>query len=267
MSFLRTSGGFMSNRETADFYDAEMLAVYWQTKPDIIKRLLPPPLKPAEMPIIFAFVADYPRTNFGSIYKEAAVFLSCEYEGIEGGYCLAMPVTDDMALVAGREVFGYPKKLANIHFRKEKRDVEGWSERHGTRYFEVKAKLNGRPNSPEFIQLVAERTGGTPGGSKDIIQVCYNYKHFPSPDGNYFDYKPRLIREEVVFRPSELKLGSAQLILKSSESDPWGELEIEEILGAIYLKGTNSMLKGYVVAELEHEKFIPYSFLKWDIKI
>lgn len=267
MSFLRTSGGFMSNRETADFYDAEMLAVYWQTKPDIIKRLLPPPLKPAEMPIIFAFVADYPRTNFGSIYKEAAVFLSCEYGGIEGGYCLAMPVTDDMALVAGREVFGYPKKLANIHFRKEKRDVEGWSERHGTRYFEVKAKLNGRPNSPEFIQLVAERTGGTPGGSKDIIQVCYNYKHFPSPDGNYFDYKPRLIREEVVFRPSELKLGSAQLILQSSESDPWGELEIEEILGAIYLKGTNSMLKGYVVAELEHEKFIPYSFLKWDIKI
>jgi acetoacetate decarboxylase len=267
MSFLRTTGGLFSKRETADFYDAEMLTVYWQTKPEIIKRLLPPPLKPVELPIVYAFVADYPRTNFGSVYKEAAVFLSCEYEGIEGGYCLSMPVTDDMALAAGREVFGYPKKIANIHYHKEKRDVEGWSERHGTRYFEVKSKLNGRPNSPEFIQLVAERTGGTPGAGTAITIVCYNYKHFPSPDGNYFDYKPRLIREEVIFRPNELKLGSAELKLKSSENDPWGELEVEKILGALYLKGNNSMLKGYVVAELEPEKFVPFSFLKWDIEV
>ncbi|GAG93914.1 unnamed protein product, partial [marine sediment metagenome] len=31
----------MTKRETADFYDAEMLVVYWETKPEIIKRLLP----------------------------------------------------------------------------------------------------------------------------------------------------------------------------------------------------------------------------------
>jgi acetoacetate decarboxylase len=265
MSFKRDSGGFISSRESADFYDAEMLSVWWETKTEIIKKLLPPPLKPLETPIAYAFIANYPRTNFGAIYKEGALFLTCEFDDVEGGYCLAMPVTDDMAMAGGREVFGFPKKIANIHFNREKRVVEGWVERHGTRFFEVSAKLNGRPNSPDFIQLFTERTGG--GTGTDISSVSYNYKHFPSPDGDYFDYSPRLIKQETVLRPAELKLGNAEISLKSSKNDPWGEVEIERILGAVYLKGNNSMLKGSVVAELEQEKFVPYSFLKWDSEI
>jgi len=265
MSFLRDSNGFFGKRETLDFYDAEMLAVYWETKPEIIEKLLPPPLKLLDTPTVYAFIADYPSTNFGVKYKEAALFISAEYEGIEGGYCLAMPVTNDMALVAGREVFGFPKKIANIHFKREKRFVEGWVERHGTRFFEVKAKLNGRPNASDFIQLFTEQTGGNVGN--DIPFISYNYKHFPSPDGVFFDYKPRLVKQETILRPTELKLGNVELTLKSSNSDPWGEIEIERLLGAVFLKGNNSMLKGSVVAELEPDKFVPYSNLKWDIEI
>jgi len=265
MSFIRSTGGFISNRETADFYDAEMLVVYWETKEDIIKRLLPPPLKPASMPVAYAFVANYPKTNFGVTYKEAALFLSAEFKGEEGGYCLAMPVTNDMALVAGREVFGYPKKMANINIIRDKRSAEGWAERLGTRFFEVKAKLNGRLNSPDALSLFTEKIGAGIGSA--ITIVVYNYKHFPAPEMNGFDYPPRLIREEVVFKPQELKLGNAELILKSSESDPWGEIEVGRILGAVFLKGNNSMLKGSVVAEAESNQFIPYAFLKWDVDI
>lgn len=265
MSFLRDSKGIMGSRETLDFYDAEMLAVYWETKPEIIEKLLPPPLKPIDTPTVYAFIADYPATNFGVKYKEAALFISAEFEGIEGGYCLAMPVTNDMALAAGREIFGFPKKLSTIHFNREKRTVEGWVERHGTRFFEVKAKLNGKPNSSDFVQLFTEKTGGTIG--KEISFISYNYKNFPSPDGKYFDFKPRLINQETILHPAELKLGSAEITLKSSESDPWGEVEIVKVLGAVYIKGNNSMLKGSIVAELEHEKFMPYSFLKWDIEM
>jgi len=43
-------------RETYDFYDAEMLTVFWETKPEVVKRLLPPPLKPSKIPLALAFV-------------------------------------------------------------------------------------------------------------------------------------------------------------------------------------------------------------------
>jgi acetoacetate decarboxylase len=62
-------------------------------------------------------------------------------------------------------------------------------------------------------------------------------------------------------------LGSAEIILRSSDSDPWAEVKVERILGSVFLKGNNSMRKGSVVAEVEPAEFLPYSFLKWDIEI
>ena len=94
----------------AEFYGAEMLTVTWETKPEIIKSLLPPPLKPTEKPIASAFVADYPKTNFSLPYREAALFLLAEDQGVEGGDRLAMPVTNDMAMAGGREVLDIPRR-------------------------------------------------------------------------------------------------------------------------------------------------------------
>ena len=55
-------------KPTADFYDAEILNLVWETTPEAIATLLPPPLKPASRPLVFAFIAYYPRTNFSVPY-------------------------------------------------------------------------------------------------------------------------------------------------------------------------------------------------------
>ena len=48
-------------------------------------------------------------------------------------YCLSMPVDDDMAMAGGREVFGYPKKMAeSITLREEGSTVIGSAVRKGT---------------------------------------------------------------------------------------------------------------------------------------
>ncbi|MFX1256544.1 MAG: acetoacetate decarboxylase family protein [Promethearchaeota archaeon] len=260
MSFKRATGEIFSGRDTIDFYNAEVLFAFWETKPEIIKKLLPPPLKPAERPYANAFVANYPKTNFGVSYLESALFITAEFDGVEGAYCLAMHVTNDMALVGGRETMSYPKKFGDIYINREKRNVEGWSERHGTRLFDIKAKLNNRLNAPEIFEYFMERTSGP-----EIVFVVYNVKHFPSPDLKGFDYNPRLIREEIVSKPREVKMGQIEMTLGSTDSDPWGEIEVKRVLGGVYSIANNSMLKGKVVAELDPEEFAPYAFLKWDI--
>jgi len=68
-----------------------------------------------------------------------------------------MPVTNDMALVLGREVFGYPKKIANIYMKRDGENVEGWTERHETRFFEVRARLTGKFNDEDAHQMMMER--------------------------------------------------------------------------------------------------------------
>ncbi|MFX1446449.1 MAG: acetoacetate decarboxylase family protein [Promethearchaeota archaeon] len=260
MSFKRASWEFFSGRDTIEIYGAEMLTAFWETKPEIIKNLLPSPLKPAERPYANAFIANYPKTNYGLSHLESAIFIPAEFDGEEGIYCLGMHCTNDMALVAGRETMNYPKKLGSIYINRDKRNIEAWSDRHGTRLFDIKGKLNGRLNAPDVLDYFMQRSSGT-----EMIYAVYNVKHFPSPDLKGFDYKPRLIKQEVVIKPIELKMGQIEMKLSSTESDPWGEVEIARVLGGVYMKSNNSMKKGEVLAELEPEEFAPYAFLKWDV--
>jgi len=261
MGFIKSleemAAGYQPN---AVFYDAEVLTVYFETKPEIIQRLLPAPLQPGKIPVGVAFVANYPKTNFGVTYLESALFLLAEYNGQEGGYCLAMPVTNDMALILGREVFGYPKKMADIYMKREGENVEGWTERHGTRFFEVKARLTGKFNDEAAQQMMMERMSSP----ASMDQVTYNFKYFPGPERTGFDYNPRLIQEVVQLRPKSMEIGEAELVFRHSDQDPWNEVEIVRVLGAVYTVGDNTMLPGSVVAEADQISFAPYAFMKVD---
>ena len=244
--------------ETFDFFDAEILTALWETKPEIVERLLPPPLKPAEKPIAVAYVANFPRTNWGEPYLEGALFLRAKFDGIEGSYCLAMPVTYDIALIGGREIFGFPKKIGAIQLNLEDGYIKGWVERHGVRVFELRAKLSGKFNTQDAEDIFAQIFD--PG----VNAVYYNFKHFASPDWNAFDYNPRLIKEEVEVRQKSLEVGEVEVVMQSSDFDPWVDVEVVRVLGAVYTKSDFSMKKASVVAEVDPETFAPYSFMKVD---
>ena len=263
MGFVKTSEQIIANTPaTIDFYDAQMLTIFWETKPEIIAKLLPPPLKPAPHPIAYAFVAFYPSTNFGVTYKETALFIRATFNGEEGGYCLAMPVTNDMAMIGGREVFGFPKKIADIHYKKDGDTVEGWTERGGPRFMEIRAKLTGKFNDPA-MQDVLTANPMAEDGSMTI--TTYNFKCFPAPEGGGFDYNPRLVKQETLFKPKEMQFGEAEIIFKPSDNDSWAEVEVVKILGALYTRGDNSMVSGKVVAEVKPTEFAPYAFIKRDL--
>ena len=259
MSFVKTREELSERHlDTFEFYDAEMLTVYFQTKAEIVKRLLPPLLEPAAFPIGFVFVANYPKTNFGVSYLESALFLNVNYDGEDGIYCLSMPVTNDMAMIGGREVFGFPKKMANISLDRDGDGVTGWTERHGIRFLEVTARLTGKFN----VEMAQEGIMRALKANPDT--VVYNYKYFSSPDLEGFDYNPRLIKEVVKSNPKSIQAGEAELILRSSDHDPWKDVEIVQVLGATYTVSDNTMLPGSVVAEVDQAEFVPFALMKID---
>lgn len=249
------------SRETINFFDAEMLSVVWVTSPATVERLLPPPLEPARMPLVMGFVANYPRTDFGVSYREAALFLMASFNGKPGLYCLAMPVTDDTALILGREVFGYPKKIADIAFHREGQEVGGWAERHGIRFFDLRVKLGGGPHAADAQAIITQLFNL---GSASNVVTVYLFKHFPAPNLDGFDYPPRLVREEIEFRHLDFAVGEAEVVLTPSEYDPWREVDVVRVLGGVYTKGNNSMRKGEVLTEVEPIAFAPYSRMKVD---
>lgn len=264
MSFVKTHEDILSNtRPTVDFINAQMLTVSWETKPEVVARLLPPPLEPTDPPIAMAFVANYPETNFDCVYQETGLFLRAKYKGEEGGYCLSMPVTSDMAMAGGREVFGFPKKIGNIYMEKEGSKVWGWTERRGIRFMEVRANLSGKFNTVDAKNLLLNPDNASEATAEVI---SYNFKHFPAPEGGSFDYSPRLVKQKTTFNSSVMAFGEGEILFQDSDYDPWGEVEVVRMLGAIYTVGNNSMLGGEVVDDVDPTAFAPYSFLKWDMK-
>lgn len=266
MGFTKTSQEIMeiNKRESLNFFGAEMLTIVWETKEEIVSRLLPEPLKPAKRPLASAFVANYPSTDFGEPYRESALFLLAEFNGEEGMYCLSMPVTDDMALIEGRENFGYPKRIGNIQMNRSDTAAEGWTERHGIRFMEIKARMTGKMNDPDsmgaILGLYKQKEGAQ-------ALPAFNFKYFSRPDFTGFDFNPRLMRGEVLFRPRTFEPCEGEIIFKKSEHDPWHEIEVVKVLGAFYTTGDNTMLKGSYVAEADPMKFLPFAYMKIDLKM
>lgn len=259
MGFVKTQEEILKNyMDKFVFYEAEVLTIFFETEPEIVKNLLPSPLQPAAIPMGIAFAANYPETNFGVSYMESALFLTADYEGEQGIYCLSMPVDNDIALIGGREIFGFPKKMATIHLGRQGDEVWGWTERHGIRFFEAKASLSGNFNDVGAQTLIIENMKANP----DMI--CYNFKFFPNPERTGFDYNPRLVRDRVTREEKLMQLGEAELILRPSQHDPWHQVKVEKVYGATYTVSTNTMLPGNVLTEVEQNEFMPYAFMKMD---
>jgi acetoacetate decarboxylase len=129
---------------------------------------------------------------------------------------------------------------------------------------EIRAKLTGKFNDPAAQEIIMAIRKVGADGSIDVI--AYNFKHFPAPEGGAFDYNPRLVRQDSVNRPREMLTGEAEIFLRRSDYDPWVEVEVVKMLGALYTVGDYSMLRAKTVAEVGPLEFAPYSFLKWDMK-
>jgi acetoacetate decarboxylase len=250
--------GFVKTKEELDryfalgvrrFIGARMLGVMFETPAAVVERLLPPPLEAPAMPGGLIFVAEYPTTNLGPGYREAALFVRCAYKGAPGAYCLAMPIeSEESRLHNGRDIFGFPKKMAQIHLEKDGPAVHGWVERHGVRFVDIRATMAGTlpglpPQGPTYLFKASPRIDLQPG----------------------FDGPVLLCSQQTDIEMRSLEIGSAEVSLTPSPHDPWAEIEITSVTAAFFLTSDNTMQPGTVLAEVDGDAYLPYYFKMTDL--
>jgi len=230
--------------------DAVMVMAMFGTRADVVKKVLPPPLEPGPASMGLAYVAEFHRTNHGP-YNEAALFISAQYKGEVGNYCLSMPVTNDMALIGGREVYGFPKKIAEtIHVKREGNKVTGVCIRKGIPIITIKVNLTG-PAKPGAIR---------PLGPNYLFKNSWG-----DPRMDRFDYNPHLVKQHNKIDWGKVELGEGELTLAKSKYDPISEIPVEKVLMAGYTEGMEvCMLPSEFVVGVDPMKFRPYSFIKVD---
>jgi acetoacetate decarboxylase len=152
--------------------DAKVLVADIDVDADVARGMLPPSLELADPACATVFVADYPQTAFGSVYREAAVLLHGSDEHGALLHCPWMVVDDDTALIIGRELLGFPKKLADITLEIGDDRAVGTVNRHGVEVMRIECALE--PDDLEGEPVFGHRfvnACGTMIHGLDLIEV------------------------------------------------------------------------------------------------
>jgi acetoacetate decarboxylase len=131
-------GGFRQFRKLAPrrgmlYRNAHYLAATVEVNPDLMRRWLPAGIRLAEPARADLFTAWFPECTYGSVYHEAGLFVHIKTLQGTGIHCPWMILDDDVALILGRELLGYPKKLGEISWSLEGDHIEAHASRRGTK--------------------------------------------------------------------------------------------------------------------------------------
>jgi len=100
------------------FVNREFLVITYRTDPKKLRELVPEPLEIDEPLVKFEFIRMPDSTGFGD-YTESGQVIPVSFKGRKGGYTHCMFLNDHPPIAGGRELWGFPKKLAQPTLRAE----------------------------------------------------------------------------------------------------------------------------------------------------
>ncbi len=121
--FSMPLGGSLYPEPPHHFHGARLAWARYEADPAAVAALLLPGLETDPVaPICELWVCDYPSTSFGP-YLEAYIFIRGTLDGTDYWYQPFIFTNREPALAAGREIWGYAKKLAVMDWREEAEQI------------------------------------------------------------------------------------------------------------------------------------------------
>lgn len=244
---------------TPHHISAEAIQIVFRIDEKVAQDYLPPPLKPIEGGLAFAYVADMvkvpdqdPEMHFHNPertqYMEGIVGLYCEYEGMRGRYSPYIWVTRDWSMLFGH-IMGWGKKIGNVHLTKihavnpamgelkPGMKLRGVVDRHGYRVLDIGIELEEKLPD-DGVPAYGNRT--------------FLLRYFPSVGPEVPPVHQLLVMQLTSVRTVDAWKGRGFVKLGESDNEALLPLQPKEIVGAYYFKrgwttsGQAQLLRDYV---------------------
>jgi acetoacetate decarboxylase len=100
------------------FFNREFLIITYRTDMEKLRAVVPAPLEVTEPLVKYEFIRMPDSTGFGD-YTESGQVIPVSFQGRKGGYTHCMFLNDHPPIAGGRELWGFPKKLASPSLKAE----------------------------------------------------------------------------------------------------------------------------------------------------
>ncbi|MET4844244.1 acetoacetate decarboxylase [Bradyrhizobium japonicum] len=214
------------------FYHREFMIISYRTDPQKLRALVPEPLEVNEPIVKFEFIRMPDSTGFGD-YTECGQVIPVTFEGRKGSYTHCMFLDDHPPIAGGRELWGFPKKLAKPTLQAELDTLVGTLD-----YGPVRVATGTMGYKHRMTDLAVAKAS--------LSAPNFLLKIIPHVDGT-----PRIC-ELVEYHLEDIALkgawaGPAGLTLASHALAPVAELPVLEVLSATYLVADLTLGLGRVV--------------------
>ena len=213
-----------------------MVALF-QVEKEYKKPFLPADFEPMDL-FDAIFIVEYPDSTIGP-YNENLILLSCMYKNKPGLFVFNIYVDSDIALTAGREIWGYPKKICQIDLSPvEDNKITGSLTRMGVKFLEAQIELTDRPTGMDIPKLI------------ESLPI-YNVKLIPNVDGGPTPALRQITETVLGFDAQHKNFGAKTNYIKTqfSEFDICDEIikNAKKDLGGFYIEADMVLPPGRVL--------------------
>jgi acetoacetate decarboxylase len=106
------------------FLNREYMIISYRTDPEALRAVVPEPLQFIDPIVKYEFIRMPDSTGFGN-YTESGQVIPVTLNGVAGSFVHSMYLNDDAPIAGGREIWGFPKKLAKPKLRAKKDALVG----------------------------------------------------------------------------------------------------------------------------------------------
>ena len=214
------------------FINREYLIITYETDMELLKEVVPAPLEVTEPLVKFEFIRMPDSTGFGD-YTESGQVIPVRLGSTEGGYTYAMYLDDHPPIAGGREIWGFPKKLAQPKLSVEKETLLGTLNYGACR---VATGTMGY----KYQQLDSQKVKQAMSGANFLLKII------PHVDGS------TRICELVQYHLQDITIkgawgGPANLELFHHAMAPVATLPVKSIVSALHLQSDLTLPYGKVV--------------------
>lgn len=97
------------------FLNREYFIISYETDPEAVHAAVPGPLRPENNLVHYEFIRMPDSSGFGAYTESGQVISVRDPEGRLGSFTRSMYLDDEGPIAGGREIWGFPKKLARPH--------------------------------------------------------------------------------------------------------------------------------------------------------